>query len=131
MIFLDIRRTYPENVSFTDDGYLSPLSNVLTAFACYNTKVGYCQVCLEFQIWSVLKAPDNSYKKVHFLGMLVLFTIYWTFFPFRVWIISRVCCSWLQRTKKTRFGFWFNSSKTLFQVKLFLGIFRRRKTVIL
>jgi len=44
-IKIDIRRTYPENVFFKEiqDSLLDPLANVLTAFASYNTKVGYCQ----------------------------------------------------------------------------------------
>ena len=44
---LDIRRTFPDNVRFAHDtkgNLLGSLENVLTAYAHYNKKVGYCQV---------------------------------------------------------------------------------------
>lgn len=45
-IFLDIRRTFPENIYFKDmdESLLAPLANVLTAYASYNSNIGYCQV---------------------------------------------------------------------------------------
>merc|ERR1719494_216954 len=41
----DLRRTYPDNIYFRDiePGLLTPLSNVLTAYAHHNRLVGYCQ----------------------------------------------------------------------------------------
>ena len=74
MIFLDIRRTYPENVSFTEDGYLNPLSNVLTAFASYNTKVGYCQVCWHITLLCTkeCKGISNPNCAFHYILLQIL-----------------------------------------------------------
>ncbi|XP_057302285.1 growth hormone-regulated TBC protein 1-A-like [Hydractinia symbiolongicarpus] len=44
-IQIDIKRTFPENIYFKDmdESLLAPLANVLTAYASYNSNIGYCQ----------------------------------------------------------------------------------------
>lgn len=45
-LILDLHRTFPENVNFSDglSSKKQDLFNVLSAYAHYNPTVGYCQV---------------------------------------------------------------------------------------
>ena len=47
LLITDIGRTFPDNIYFTHEkNDLRPaLFNVLVAYAKYNPRIGYCQVC--------------------------------------------------------------------------------------
>lgn len=46
LIKLDVSRTFPHLCFFQKNGpYHEALHNVLGAYACYNTKIGYVSVC--------------------------------------------------------------------------------------
>ena len=47
LLTTDIDRTFPDNIYFThEQNDLRPaLFNILKAYATYNPRIGYCQVC--------------------------------------------------------------------------------------
>lgn len=54
LIKLDVSRTFPHLCFFQKDGpYHQPLHDVLGAYACYNTKIGYVSrtFIFLFQFW--------------------------------------------------------------------------------
>ncbi|XP_065840731.1 growth hormone-regulated TBC protein 1-like [Oscarella lobularis] len=72
-IKMDIRRTFPDNVRFAHDtkgNLLGSLENVLTAYAHYNKKVGYCQG-LNFVAGMLLLVAETEEEAFWLLLVLV------------------------------------------------------------
>ena len=65
--FVDVLRTFPENVHFqeeAEDTQVTPLRNVLAAYANHNPTVGYCQVSMQTNGQRKQTDKDTQHRQI-------------------------------------------------------------------